>query len=310
MKTVYDHIQSNNAKVCILITLFPISLIVLYCLITCVLGMPINVIKETLTVGGPIIGAITLGWMAISWKCGDKMMMQFAGAIEVQKDTPQNKAIYRLVENTALAGGLPTPKVFIIEDNSLNAFATGRDPRSASIALTRGIINKLTTRELQGVIAHELAHIGNRDIRLNMLIITGLGVFGLLGELCFRLNHFSSRDNKNAHAMMLVIGFTCLVFHWFVAPIIQMAISRTKEHLADATAAYITRNPQALADALKKISEDAVVEKLENSPNMAGVCIYSPLTAPKLTGLFATHPPVEERIARLESLSSTISAQG
>ena len=195
------------------------------------------------------------------------------------------------------------PQIYIVDDESLNAFATGRDPKHASIALTTGIINKLEPLELEGVIAHEMAHIGNRDIRLNMMIITGLSVFAFLAEMIGRSLRYPISNNKDSgkiKILLLAVMLALIVFNFFVAPIIQMAISRAREYAADATGALITRNPRALASALQKISSDARVEILDGKKTMSTACIADP-REPKVAfqSMLATHPPIRTRIKRL-----------
>jgi len=305
VKTVYDHIRSNNIKTAVLVALFPISFVALIFLF-CWIIMPVqDAFQTTIQVAVPTF-VICAAWMLISWAFGDSMMLSGAGAREVHDDTPENKKIFRAVENVALAAGLPTPRVYIIEDNGLNAFATGRNPRDASVALTRGIINKLSDTELQGVIAHEMSHIGNRDIRLDMLLITGVGVTVFAADIIFRAAFYSDHgrdDNgKNSTAavlMMVWLAFT--VFNVIVSPLLQLAVSRKREFAADACAAQITRNPMALADALRKISGNATVESLAKSKSMAIACIAEPRRA-FMGDLFSTHPDTKERIKRLESM--------
>ena len=315
-KNVYDHIHANNRKTLFLVAMFPVSLlatffVVLYALLYINAQTPLEeafVLDTTLYYlkhFAWIVIVTGLTWMGISWLIGDKMMLGFAGATELKKND-ENINIYNLVENTALAAGLPCPKIFIIEDDSLNAFATGRDPKSASVALTTGIIKKLEPLELQGVIAHEMAHIGNRDIRLNMMLISGVSIFGFLAEILFRAGTATtSGENKSPLPLVLfATGITFFIFNLLIAPLLQMAVSRTREYAADATAAYITRHPQALAAALTKIKKDARVEALDSSKKMAIACIHTPLTE-EAVSLFSTHPPVEDRIKRLQQMAGT-----
>ena len=153
---------------------------------------------------------------------------------------------------------MPQPRVYIIDDDSLNAFATGRTPHDASVALTRGIIKKLDRLELEGVIAHECAHIGNRDIRLDMLIITGIGVTVFIADLIYRVAIYGGgrrdNDDNKSGAVLLMVWLAFMVFNWVVTPILRLAVSRNREYAADATGAHITRNPMGLANALRKIS--------------------------------------------------------
>ena len=258
------------------------------------------------------IGGVALCWGLISYFTGDKMMLGFAGAESVPDDNNlTHKKIYTAVENVAIAAGLPTPKVYLIQDNSLNAFATGHSPKTVSVALTTGIVAKLEPLELEAVIAHEMGYIGNRDIRLNMIIITGLGVCAMLAEILFRLAHTgsrrSSKEENGVKGVLLLFAVGLSLFNFIIAPIVHMAISRTREYAADATAAYITRNPAALASALRKISTDARVEVLDASKNMAHACIYDPLNPERMAFFGSTHPPIEKRIERLNQMAGLFS---
>ena len=265
-KTVYDHIRSNNIKTAILVAMFPISFIALIFLF-CWIIMPANdALNTTIQVAVPtfIVCAI---WMLISWAFGDSMMLSGAGATQIHDNNPQYKKVFRAVENVALAAGLPTPRVYIIEDDGLNAFATGRSPKDASVALTRGIINKLDDLELQGVIAHEMSHIGNRDIRLDMLLITGVGVTVFAADVLARTIVYGNHDRddngkNNTAAVLMMVWLAFTVFNCIVSPLLQLAVSRKREFAADACGAQITRNPQGLASALRKISEAPVVKSL------------------------------------------------
>ncbi len=307
-KTVYDHIRRNNIKTMLLVALFPMIFIVLIFLFTWAVAPLPKAIDTTISVALPtfIICAI---WMLISWAFGDSMMLGAAGAHEIKPDTREYREIYRAVENVALAAGLPTPRVYIIEDDSMNAFATGRSPRDASVALTRGIIKRLDRLELDGVIAHELAHIGNRDIRLDMLLITGIGVTVFIADILSRSviygNHSSDdNQNNNSHLILLMVWLAFTVFNFIITPLLRMAVSRNREYAADATGAHITRNPAALASALGKISTDSRVESMDKIQSMAAVCIANPGAPREFIGdLMATHPPVAKRIQRLNAMN-------
>ena len=305
-KTVYDHIRQNNIKTAFLVALFPLIFIALVFLFTwCVVPLN-NAINTTTRVAIPTVIAC-LVWMGISWAFGDSMMLSAAGAHEIHDTDAQYRDVFRSVENVALAAGLPTPRVYIIEDSGLNAFATGRTPADASIALTRGIINKLDDLELQGVIAHEMSHIGNRDIRLDMLLITGVGVTVFAADILMRSvvygNHTSNDDGgkNNTAAVLFMVWLAFTVFNFIVSPLLQLAVSRKREFAADACGAQITRNPAALASALRKISEKPTVKNLEKSQSMAIACIAEPRKA-LMGDLFSTHPSTKERIKRLESM--------
>lgn len=310
IQTVYDHIRKNNLKTVLLIMLFPLIFIALIFLFTLIVAPLNQAIETTISVAIPTIIACCV-WMIISWAFGDSMMLNAAHAHEIAPDNREHREIYRLVENVALTAGLPTPRVYIIDDNSLNAFATGRTPRDASVALTRGIIKKLDTAELSGVIAHEMAHIGNRDIRLDMLLITGVGVTVFIADIIWRnivygnYHHSSDgQENKNGTAVLLMVWLAFIVFNSIISPLLHMAISRNREYNADATGAHITRNPHALASALQKISVDSRVECLDKLKSMSSACIATPTEPRKFIGnLLATHPPIKQRIKRLESMS-------
>ncbi len=308
IQTVYDHIRANNIKTWLLVALFPLIFITLIFLFTWIVAPLDRAIETTISIAIPTFIACGI-WMLISWAFGDSMMLGAAGAHEIKPDTPEHREIYRAVENVAMAAGLPTPRVYIIEDNSMNAFATGRTPRDASVALTRGLINRLDKLELDGVIAHEMSHIGNRDIRLDMLIITGIGVTVFAADIILRSalygNH-SSDDNErgNGAAILFMVWLAFAVFNFIITPLLRMAVSRNREYAADATGAQITRNPDALASALKKITTDSRVESMDRVKSMASVCIANP-GAPQafISDLMSTHPPVEKRIKRLESMN-------
>lgn len=305
VRTVYDHIRSNNIKTILLIIAFPLIFIGLIFLFTWIV-VPVNeAIETTISFAIPTFIACAV-WLLISWAFGDSMMLNSANAHEISDADPQNREIFRSVENVAIAAGLPTPRVYIIDDDSMNAFATGRTPKDASVALTRGIIKKLNRIELEGVIAHEMAHIGNRDIRLDMMLITGVGVTVFAADVILRAAIYggnSRDDNKNSSAILLMVWLAFMVFNWIITPLLRMAVSRNREYAADATGAQITHNPQALADALRKITTDSRVECLDKVKSMATVCIANP-SGPRefVSSLMATHPPVEERIKRLESM--------
>lgn len=308
-KNVYQHIAENNLKVFGLVCLFPIALVAFVYFIFLLVGLSLKSPEEyhyLMDYFGnliPWLVVICFGLTILSVICGDKMMLSFAGAKLCRNDV-EHIQIYRAVENIALAAGVPTPKIYLINDDSLNAFATGFSPNTASIALTTGIIKKLKPLELDAVIAHEMAHIKNRDIRLNMYIITGIGIVGLIGEILIRIfGHSDSRskNGKNPLELLVLFGFSFLLFRYFIAPLIHMAISRKQEFQADATGAFFTRNPAALASALEKIAVDPRVEVLDKSEQMSAVCIFNPLK--KIASLLDTHPPVEERVKRLREMA-------
>lgn len=309
IQDVYQHIKHNNIKTVLLVLLFPVVLGTIVFLLSCIF-MSVNEAINLIYTAFPVIIAVCLIWAIISYSCGSNMMLGFAGAHELNEKSPDNKKVFKCVENVALAAGLPTPRVYVIDDNSLNAFATGTSPDNASVALTSGIINKLTPLELEAVIAHEMGHIKNRDIRLDVIIITCLGALTLLADFIARsfsysnnTQHNDNKEQNNMQLVLLVLWLSLLIFNLLLAPIIYFALSRTREYAADAASAHITRNPSALISALKKISIDPRVESLDNCELMANVCIANPLDKKRMfAGIGETHPSVENRIKRLKSM--------
>jgi len=306
---IYGHIAQNNRKIVGLVLLFPVALAVFiyaFFFLLAVFGetpfeQAIQDSNEIFIGIVPIVLCLCAILTLVSFGFGDKMMLGFAGAT-ICPDNKEHLQVYRAVENLALKAGIPTPKVYLIPDESLNAFATGYSPKSASIALTTGIIKKLEPIELEAVISHEMGHIINRDIRLNMFIITGIGVVGMLGEILVRSSGRSRSSGKkgNAAGLFVMVGLALLLFRYLIAPFIHMALSRSQEFQADATGAYLTRHPRALAGALQKIAVDPRVEALDASGQMACACICNPLK--KIGGLLDTHPPIQERIKRLNGM--------
>ncbi len=305
IKTVYDHIKSNNIKTAMLVILFPVIFIALVFLFTWIVMPMGDAMNTAVRVAVPTF-AVCIIWSLISWAFGDSMMLSMAGAKQINDTDPDYKYIFKSVENVALAAGLPTPRVYVINDSGLNAFATGRGPRDATVALTRGIIQKLDRLELEGVIAHEMSHIGNRDIRLDMFIITGIGVTVFIADALLRGMTYSTPrndDKNNSGSVMMMVWLAFTVFNLVITPVLRMAISRRREYAADACGARITRNPIALANALRKISGNSAVKSLSSQSAMASVCIANPLGRRAFLGeILATHPPVQKRIERLESM--------
>lgn len=307
INTVYDHIRKNNHKTILLVLLFPLSFLLLLFGFFVADNPWQDALTASVAIAGPIFAICSI-WMLISWAFGDSMMLGFAGATEIHSKDEKYREIFQSVENIALAAGLPTPRVYIMNDNSLNAFATGRSPRDASIALTSGIIKKLNKSELEGVIAHEMAHIGNRDIRLDMLIITGVGVTVFLANLLWYTATYDlgnrNKDKRNLNLALLGCWLVLTIFNVVIVPLLRMALSRNREYAADATGAQITRNPHALASALRKISGDSRLKQLDKVKTMSSVCIAFPGDSRALfSEVFATHPPIKKRIKRLETMS-------
>lgn len=250
-----------------------------------------------------VIFSIIMSFASYWWS--DKIVLAMSSAKEVKhKDNPQ---IYHLVENLCITAGLPVPKIYIIQDTAMNAFATGRDPQHGVICLTTGIINRLEKNELEGVIAHELSHIGNRDILISTMVVILVGFVTLLADWFRHWAFFGgkSRNNDSGGNIKIIIIILAVVLS-ILAPIasvlMQLAISRKREFLADADGALLTRYPEGLASALQKISGDT--EKLEAANRAtAHLFIANPFKGKKMTKMFMTHPPIEERIKALRGMN-------
>lgn len=232
----------------------------------------------------------------LQYYMADKLAVMMTGAKQIEKR--DNPRFYRIVENLSIATGAPMPKVYIIDDPAPNAFATGRDPRHSIVAATTGLIDLMTDSELEGVMAHEMGHVQNYDIRLMMIVFGLVSAIGLLSDIVFRMFLYVDRDNDNNSPVGMLIGIIILILAPIIATIVQLAISRQREYLADATSAMTTRNPEGLASALEKLKENGRPMKRQNTAS-AHLFITNPLKSGFINKLFSTHPPLEERIVRL-----------
>jgi len=304
---MYKEIGSNKTKTVLFMGLFLIFVIGLGYLLAWYFG---NSWILVIAVAIALIQALT------SYYYSDSITLAISGAKEVpRKESFLN--LHRVVENLAITAGLPKPKVFVISDSAPNAFATGRDPKHASIAVTAGLLEKLNKTELEGVIAHEMSHIGDYDIRLMTIIVVLVGVVALLSDFFLRWTWFGGRrSNSDSGGQIQLILFIIAIVLAILAPLgatlIQLAISRKREFLADANGALLTRYPEGLADALEKIAEDKEPLREANKAT-AHLYIESPFkeniegghgSRGWLASLFDTHPPVDERVKRLRAMIS------
>ena len=248
-------------------------------------------------------------YAAISYFASAQIALAMSGARPVEKkDAPE---LYRIVENLAITAGLPTPKVYIIDDPSPNAFATGRDPQHAVVAVTTGILERLEKTELEGVIAHELSHVGNYDIRFMALVVALVSIVAIISDMFLRLSFWGGEDEENSNPLMIALGIIGALLAPLVATLVQLAISRRREYLADASGALLTRHPEGLARALAKIAQDPRGLARANSAT-APLYIANPLKGRSagvgraLANLMSTHPPTEERIKRLQEMEHTV----
>jgi heat shock protein HtpX len=301
-------IQRNNLNSFLLIIAFPALLLGMFYAFFFFSGN--QDVDETNLRFIQVMPVILIGvgiWFLVAWAGHSTIIRMATGSKPLERT--ENKRVYNLLENLCISQGMATPKLFIINDDSLNAFASGINKNTYSISLSKGIIEKLDDDELEGVIAHELTHIKNRDVRLLIISIVFVGIFAFLAELAFRSLRFagsgrrsSSKDGKGSGAIILIaIAVTAVAY--LISIVLRFGISRKREYLADAGAAEITKKPYALAAALRKISDDPMIEAVE-SRDVAQLFIQNPkLSAHKSASwdnLFATHPPIEKRISLLE----------
>lgn len=295
---IYSQISANKWKTWLIVGLFVVF-------ITTLLFVYGKTTPDPLLFLG--IGLVISGVSSfVSYYYSDKVILAMSKAKHItKKDNPE---LYRIVENLCIGEGIPMPRIYIIEDSALNAFATGRDPKHGVICFTTGILETLNKAELEGVTAHELSHIKNFDIRLMSIIVVLVGLVALLADFFMRSLwwHGSDNDNRNSsNSVFLLIGIALAIVSPLIATLIQLAVSRKREFLADASGALLTRYPEGLASALEKISKDK--EPLEVANNAtAHLYIANPFKGKRvhnwLAGIFNTHPPIEERIKILRSM--------
>jgi heat shock protein HtpX len=244
---------------------------------------------------GVLIGAII--YVAIQYHSSGSQALAMAGARQIQK--ADNPRLYRIVENLAITTGLPMPKVYLVDDPAPNAFATGRDPEHAAVAATTGLLEIMDDAELEGVMAHELAHVKNFDIRVTTIVFGLVVVVGILADVLARMAFFGGlRRDNGGNPLILVISVLSMILAPLLAALIQAAVSRQREYLADATGALTTRHPEALASALHKLGQyGRPLQKQQAS--MAHLWMADPIRPGIIDRMFQTHPPIDDRIARL-----------
>jgi len=238
-----------------------------------------------------------------SYYNSDKLVLAISGAHTVPES--DNKYLHNLVENLCIGAGLPKPKIYMIEDTAMNAFATGRDPKHGVICFTSGIVDRLDKLELEGVIAHELSHIGNYDIRLMSIVSILVGTITLLADWVTRGAFYGGgKKDKKGGGVIMLLGFLLIILSPIIATLIKLAVSRSREYLADSSAALLTRYPDGLANALRKLADDQELLEAANGAT-AHLYITNPLKGGiggVMANLFNTHPPIQERIKRLEAM--------
>lgn len=300
MATLYTHIDSNIRRTWILFGVFLIIIIII--------GWVFSYIFDNYYI---LIGVVVFSFLMsfISYWNSDKIVLAISKAKPLKKE--QNPELYNIVENLCITAGLTMPKIYVINEPAPNAFATGRNPENAVVVVTTGLLEILDRSELEGVIAHELSHIGNRDILLQTIVVVLVGSIVLLSDIFLRWTIWGGRGRRNSRGggqtqiIMIVVGLILAILSPIIAKLMQLAISRKREFLADASGALLTRYPRGLASALEKISKNQTPLKVANKAT-AHLYIANPLKGKQGKGMakfFMTHPPVEERIKKLTNMN-------
>lgn len=249
-----------------------------------------------------IVGFV-LAYTVFQYYMAGKLAIGMTGAVQIQKS--DNPRLWRIVENLSIAEGIPMPKVYIINDPAPNAFATGRDPKHAIVAATTGLLVIMDDNELEGVMAHELAHIRNYDIRVSTIVFGLVSAVGILADFAIRAAFFAggSKSRNNSSAVFLLIGLIASAIAWLIGPLVSAAVSRQREYLADATGVQITRYPDGLASALQKLGEyGRPMQRV--SASMAHMFLNDPIKPGFSERLFSTHPPIPKRIERIQQIGT------
>lgn len=286
---MYSQIDKNKRKTWLVMAMFLV--------IIAIIGVLIGYAYDDFSVALMILG-VGVVYALIQYFLASKMAIMMSGAREVDRQSAPR--LYHVVETLSITTGLPMPKIYVIDDSSPNAFATGRDPEHASVAATTGLIDMMSERELTGVIAHEMAHIGNYDIRVSLIAFALTAAISAIADLVLRIGFRVADDDDDGKAAGLVLLIVAVLAP-IMATLIQLAVSRKREYLADATASLTTRDPEGLALALEKLRDDKQPMKKANS-SMANMYIKNPLRKGFMSKLMSTHPPIDERIKILRGM--------
>jgi heat shock protein HtpX len=309
MKNIYEVATANKIKSAVIVALFIVFVFVTAYVLTNAFGYYMG--YEAGGLGYTGMALIISGVSSfVSYFYSDKIVLGISGA---RRATPhEDKLFTQVAENLSIGAGIPRPKLYVIEDSAPNAFATGRDPEHAVVCVTTGLLSKLTRTELEGVVAHEMSHIRNYDIRLMSLVSVMVGLVALLGDWFMRTLWWGGRnrdrDSGNAGAVFMILGIIFAILSPVIATLIQLAISRRREFMADAGSVEVTRQPQGLISALHKIASDTEPLEAANKAT-AHMYIVNPFkgkankAVSALAGLFNTHPPIPERIAALQKMA-------
>ncbi len=293
---MYRAIARNKRNTVFIMVLFVALVAAIGFAVNLIWGDPLGTGDWTVTIATVIGVGI---YVLIQYFAGSSQALSMAGARQIEKT--DNPRLYRVVENLAITKGLPMPKVYIVDDPAPNAFATGRKPELASVAATTGLLDMMTDSELEGVMAHEMGHVENYDIRLNTIVFALVVAIGFIVDILMRMMWFGGgrrNNNGGGNPIMLIVGLAALVLSPIIAALIQAAISRQREYLADATGAMTTRHPEALASALEKLGQYGRPLRRQNS-TMAHMWFGDPTKPGVMDRLFGTHPPIFDRVQRL-----------
>lgn len=293
---MYSAIAANKRNTLLIMVIFVAIIGALGWILSNVLGN-----GQPFFLYGSLIFALV--YTLIQYFAASKLAITMNGAREIAKR--DNPRLYRTVENLAITTGLPMPKVYIIDDPALNAFATGRDPNHSHVAVSTGLLDTMTDIELEAVVAHELGHIQNYDIRVNMIVFGLVSAIGFIADMITHIMFWGGGDDEDRNPIFIILAIAAAILAPFVAFLVQMAVSRQREYLADSTGAMTTRHPEGLASALEKIGQSGSAMRRQNT-STAHLFFANPLKSKSFAKLFSTHPPLADRIARLRTIGTKL----
>ena len=289
---MYSQIAGNKRKTWLIMALFVVIIGLLGWIVSNIYGSPMFMYLAF------IVGGV---YALIEYFAAAKLALAVNGAKQIEKrDDPR---LYRIVENLAITNGMPMPKVYIMNDPAPNAFATGRDPQHAVVCATTGLLAIMTDSELEAVMAHEMGHVQNYDIRVMMIVFGLVSAIGLIADMILHFVWFAGNDDESPNPIFIVLGIVAAILAPFVAMMVQLAVSRRREYLADSTSALTTRYPEGLISALEKIRDHGSATRRQNSAT-AHLFFANPLKGKSMARLFSTHPPIEDRIKRLREMGA------
>ncbi|MFH0875241.1 MAG: M48 family metallopeptidase [archaeon] len=296
--SMFEEVRNNN--------LFSGLLTVFFIVFIGILGAIIGLVYDNVVFGVVASVIVAVIYIAIMYSAGDQMVLSMSGARPVTKK--EYPYLFHTIEGLAVAAGIPTPKAYVIDDSALNAFATGISPDKASITVTTGLLEKMNRQELEGVVAHEMSHIKNYDVKYMLLVAVLVGVITLLSDFLLRSFLWGGKGGRRSEKggqlqlILILVGLATAILAPIFIQLIRLAISRKKEYAADAGAAILTRYPPGLASALKKIAKDP--DPLVDNANKATAHLFisTPFRKDSIANLFSTHPPIEERVKKLEAM--------